>query len=72
VCGSATFRFTSVSAAATKNRSVSIGLPGPMIASHQPTGPPAARRPKAWLLPVKKWAMSTALSPAAFSVPIVW
>ena len=42
VRGSRAVRFTGVSDATTKYRSVSIALPEPMIASHQPAGPSAS------------------------------
>jgi hypothetical protein len=50
--GSFTFRFTSVSELSTKNRSVSIGLPDPMIASQYPgAASAAAYRPAACDVP---------------------
>ena len=50
--GSFTFRFTSVSALTTKNRSVSIALPEPMIASQYPgAGSVGAYRPAACEVP---------------------
>ena len=53
----------------TKKRSVSIGLPGPTIISHQPGLPVTG-----WMLatcwsPVSAWQTSMALELAAFSVP---
>ena len=47
----------------TKNRSVSSGLPGPMIDAHQPSGPAARASP------VSAWQTTIALSRPAFSSP---
>ncbi len=47
----------------TKNRSVSTGLPGPTMSSHQPVCRwPGPAGPATWLSPVSAWSTSTALS----------
>ena len=61
--------------AITKNRSVSTGLPGPIIRSHQPgfavCGSSPRRWPAACASPVSAWQMNTALSRAGDSAPYV-
>ena len=58
--------------ATTKNRSVSIALPGPTIPCHQPAvGCPGPAAPTTWLSPVSACSTSTALSRAAESSPHV-
>ena len=54
----------------TYQRRVSIGLPGPSMASHQP-GVASASQEAAWASGERPVRISTALSPAAFSVPQV-
>ena len=56
----------------TNQRSVSIGLPGPTIASHHPgSGCPRPAGPLTWLSPVQAWHSSTALLAVSSSVPHV-
>ena len=56
----------------TKNRSVSIGRPGPTTGSHQPSRRwPGPAGPAAWLSPVSAWSSSSAFEPSAASVPHV-
>ena len=54
----------------TKKRSVSIGLPGPIIVSHQPGLPVSGWTLATCWSPVSAWQISTALLLAAFSVAI--
>ena len=54
----------------TKKRSVSSGLPGPIIESHQPTlAGSSAYVPATWCEAFSAWQMRTALLLSAFSVP---
>ena len=53
----------------TKKRSVSIGLPGPTTASHQPGLPVIGWVSATYWSPVSAWQTSTALERSAFSVP---
>ena len=53
----------------TKKRSVSIGLPGPIIAIHQPPLPVIGLRLATCWSPVSAWQTSTALECAAFRAP---
>ena len=56
----------------TNQRSVSMGMPGPTMPSHQPgVGWPSCAGPLAWLSPVQAWHSSTALDASAASVPHV-
>ena len=69
-CGFFTFRLASVSALTTKYLSVSMALPGPMIASQYPAAfSSGLYRPAACEVPEKKCATKMALSPAALSLP---
>ncbi len=53
----------------TKKRSVSIGLPGPTIRSHQPGLPVIGCGLATYWSPVSAWQTRIALSFAAFSAP---
>jgi len=54
----------------TKNRSVSSGLPGPIMLSHQPTlSGASAYTPATWCEAFSAWGTSTALERAASSFP---
>ena len=54
----------------TKNRSVSSGLPGPTMLSHQPrSAGSVAEVPATWCDAFSAWQTSTALSRAGESVP---
>jgi len=53
----------------TWKRSVSMGLPGPTMRSHQPGLPVRGWVEATCWSPVVAWQISTALSRAGFSVP---
>ncbi len=53
----------------TKNRSVSIGRPGPTTGCHQPGRPVIGCGSAAYWSPVSAWQTSTALVHAGFSAP---
>ena len=54
----------------TKYLSVSMGLPGPTMMSHQPgLRSPGALKPATWALPLRAWQIRTALSCVSVSVP---
>ena len=56
--------------ATTKNLSVSMGLPAPIMLSHQPGYLSSALcRPAAWCVPESAWQIKTALDLSAFSSP---
>src|SRR5680860_975372 len=57
-------------AATTKNRSVSMALPGPTRPSHQPGDAcPGPTSPMTWLSPVRACVMKTPLDASALSTP---
>ena len=56
----------------TNQRSVSIGLPGPIMPSHHPGVEwPRPAGPAAWLSPVQAWHSKTALEASSLSRPKV-
>ena len=52
-----------------KNRSVSMGLPGPIIVSHQPSLPVTGLTFATCWSPVSAWQIRIALDFAGFSAP---
>ena len=54
----------------TKKRSVSTGLPGPIMVSHQPSDFSCpSYTPATWCEALSAWQISTALLRSALSVP---
>jgi hypothetical protein len=53
----------------TKNRSVSIGRPGPTTSSHQPSLPVTGWRSATYWSPVSAWQTSIAFERSALSAP---